>query len=121
MSTECYFFIMYQRPVFLVLLLFEFIVAERVLRQLDLKDLQPLITANCCPLDNSNQPCIEEQCPIADTQPGNIADGNALTEWVVDFLSNGSNGAAPTATFTLNFGQVSTCGPCAPHLLGGQG
>ena len=100
---------MSRRPLVpVLLLLFEYIAAERVLSGLDLIDVPLVITANCCPLDGSNQPCIEEQCPVADTQPGNITDGNTLTEWMVNFLSNGSNGATPTAIFTLTFGQVLT-------------
>lgn len=100
-----------QKPVLLLVLLFLYAVfecpaGERVLRVLDLKDLKPQITASCCPLSDAGQPCIEDQCPVADTQPGNIADGDALTEWVVNFLSQRSNGASPQAAFSFNFGQV---------------
>ena len=66
------------------------------------------VSARCCPLDaNSNGTCNEEDCPAAATEQLEIAtiDGDALTEWIVDFVSEISpNG--PVAEITFNLGQV---------------
>lgn len=69
----------------------------------DLLDLQG--SANCCPASGS-QLCIEEQCPITEDQFGNIFDGNALTEFVVDFVSELSENG-PIVEFSFDLGQVT--------------
>ena len=106
---------MHRRPLFLVLLLFLptfecIVIAEFVLRELELNGLQLQFNASCCPLEldvnTQPEPCIAEECPITSTEPRNIADGNAITGWMIDFVSDGLNGSPPTATFSLDFGQV---------------
>lgn len=58
-------------------------------------------SASCCPVDSADATCREEQCPIAD-QLLNVADEDALTELVVDFVSDDSeNGPRVQYSFFL--------------------
>lgn len=64
-------------------------------------------TANCCPMVDGNEPCNKEDCPaVTDDQFRNIADRNALTEWVVSFISKDSENG-PSAEISFNLGQVA--------------
>lgn len=84
---------------------------EEILRvAFDQSDVYELtVSARCCPLDaNPIGTCNEEDCPAAATEQLELAttDGDALTEWIVDFVSEISpNG--PVAEITFNLGQVS--------------
>ena len=62
-------------------------------------------SANCCPV-GGNEPCREEDCPALTEQFRDIADGNAFTEWVIDFVSEDSENG-PSAEIVFNLGQVS--------------
>lgn len=72
-------------------------------------DLQA--SSNCCPVDG-NEPCIEEECPAVTDQFRNVADGNAFTEWVIDFVSEDSENG-PAAEISFYFGQV--CKNCCTN------
>ena len=77
---------------------------ESVTAALDPLELDLQANANCCPLSVGGS-CIEEDCPASEGLL-NSADGDALTEWVVDFVSDESpNG--PRAEISFDFGQVS--------------
>ena len=62
-------------------------------------------SANCCPVDSAAVTCSEELCPIAE-QLLNSADGDALTELEVDFVSEDSENG-PRVQYSFNFEQVS--------------
>lgn len=62
-------------------------------------------SGQCCPVGGS-QPCIEEDCPaVADDGFRNIADQDASTEWLIDFVSEDSENG-PAAEISFNLGQV---------------
>lgn len=63
-------------------------------------DLSVQANASCCPV-NGSQPCKEQECPATTDLP-NIVDGNAFTEWMVNFVSD--NG--PRVEFSFDFKQV---------------
>jgi hypothetical protein len=62
-------------------------------------------SGNCCPVGDS-QPCNEEDCPALNTDEfRNIADGSAITEWVIGFVSENTPNS-PSAEIVFNLGQV---------------
>jgi len=74
-------------------------------RSLDLRGVPISVAGRCCPTAGSAQPCDPISCPLP-VDAGNITDGNAFTEWRVEFPSSLPGGAQPEASFTLKFGQV---------------
>lgn len=69
-----------------------------------LLDLRIQASANCCPVNSADANCIEEQCPIAD-QLLNAADEDALTELLVDFISEDSENG-PQVQYSFYLEQV---------------
>ena len=62
-------------------------------------------SASCCPVD-LGAPCNESDCPaVSDDQFMNIADGSALTEWIVSFVSDVSENG-PSAEISFDLGEV---------------
>ena len=70
-------------------------------QEVSVRDLQVQAIGNCCPVGGG--PCEEGDCPEVTDQIENIADGDALTELVIDFISQDD----PEAEITLDLGQVN--------------
>ena len=78
-------------------------------KTLDLSGVPIVVAGRCCPIAGAAQPCNPDSCPLPDADAaGNVADGDAFTEWRVDFTSSLPDGAQPEASFTLEFGQVNS-------------
>lgn len=77
---------------------------ESVTVALDPLNLNLQTNANCCPANGGGGTCNEEDCPAA-ADLLNSADGSAITEWMVDFISNISENG-PRAEISFDFGQV---------------
>ena len=81
------------------------LIAERSLRTLDLnKDSVLYVRSSCCPSDAATQPC--DLCPVSNAS-GIITDGNAFTEWTVNFTSTGIPREFHGVSFTFELGQVN--------------
>lgn len=83
-----------------VLLMLLVICAACNAQEVSVGDLQVQAFANCCPVGAGL--CEEGDCPAVTDQIENIADGDALTELVIDFVSQDD----PTAEITFDLGQV---------------
>ncbi len=72
--------------------------------RLDLSNMEVEVTGICCPVTVTD--CSEEECLLEDLQPENLVDGDATSEWVVEFVSKNSDNG-PIADLTFDLGQVS--------------